>query len=66
MAQQDTERLGNDLLVGADAISQEIGLSPQQIYYQWRNGNLPLKKLGALLVGSKRVLREHFTGKVAT
>jgi hypothetical protein len=60
MDQKDDERVSDDLLISAEAIADEIGLTPQQVYYQYRAGNLPLKKLGALLIASKRALREHF------
>jgi hypothetical protein len=63
MTQQNDERLAADLLIGAQAIADEIGLKPTEVYYYWRAGKLPLKKLGAQLVGSKQVLREHLTAR---
>lgn len=58
----DTKRLADDLLIGCPAAG-ETGLTEQQVYYGHRTGKLPLKKHGALLIGSKKRLREHFTGE---
>jgi hypothetical protein len=52
-------------LVGAEAIAEFTGLKPRQVYWQFEAGNLPLVKLGRLLVGSKAKLRRVLTGETA-
>jgi hypothetical protein len=54
-------KLADDLLVGGDAISKFTGLDKRQVYYQ--ADNLGLKRLGALLVGSKIELTKRLTGR---
>jgi hypothetical protein len=55
------KKLADDLLVGGDAIADYTGLDRRQIYYQAKN--LGLKRLGALLVGSKAELTKLLTGR---
>ena len=57
---QDDEKLADDLLKGAPEIADYTGLTPRQVYYQQEN--LGLKHLGAMLIGSKKKLRELLTG----
>ena len=61
--QAKDEKLADDILYGAPAIAKFVGLTERQIYHQQRN--LQLKKLGAILVGSKKRLKELLTGEAA-
>lgn len=49
-----------DLLHGAKAIGDYLGLTERQVWHHAEHNNLPVKKMGRLLVGSKNVLRRHF------
>ena len=49
-----------DLLWGARAIGQFLGIDDRQVWYQADRGLLPVKKQGRLLTASKAALREHF------
>lgn len=55
--------LAGDLLFGAEAIGAFLGLDPRRIYYLAARGNIPVKKIGAIIVGSKRRLAEALTGE---
>jgi hypothetical protein len=57
------ERLADDILKGAPEIADHTGLTPRQVYHQ--KENLGLKHLGAMLIGSKKKLRELLTGNAA-
>jgi hypothetical protein len=59
---EDDERpLADDLLFGARAIGEFIGLDERQTFHQAANGNIPVTKMGRLIVASRRMLRRHFT-----
>ena len=51
------ERLADDLLVGARAIAEELGLDPHQVYYLAENARLPIGRLGKNLIASRRALK---------
>jgi len=55
---QQTESL--DLLWGAKAIGQFIGIDERAVWYQADRGLLPVKRQGRLLTASKAALRKHF------
>jgi hypothetical protein len=57
--------LGSDLLWGARAIADEIGVSPRKAFYLLESGAIPAQKIRGLWVGSKRRLRASLTGEVA-
>jgi hypothetical protein len=57
------ERLADDLLRGAEEISEYTGLTIRQVYHQQKN--LGLTHLGAMLIGSKSKLRKLLTGEAA-
>jgi hypothetical protein len=59
----ENEKLADDLLKGAPAISDFTGLTVRQVYHQ--QDNLGLKHLGGMLIGSKRKLRELLVGEAA-
>lgn len=58
------QTLADDLLVGAQAIAQETGLTERQVFYFAAKGALPVRKMGRLLTASRRRLRAHFTGEL--
>ena len=55
---QQTDQL--DLLWGAKAIGDFIGIDERKVLYQTDRGLLPVKRQGRLLTASKSKLREHF------
>jgi hypothetical protein len=64
-AQNDTS-LADDLLHGAEAIAGFLGIGERQARWQIDQGNIPVTRMGRLIVGSKKVLRERFIpGKAA-
>ena len=48
----------------AIAIGDYCGLTPSQVYYQFKSKRLPLVQQGSLLIGSKSRLKEYFGAKV--
>ena len=57
---EKTERLGDDLVWGAEGIAQELGIEPSSVYYYHRKQLLPIRKLGKSLVASRRALQRAF------
>ena len=53
--------LAADLLLGVEAIAQYIGLDKRQVDWQIRKGQIPVTRMGRLIVGSKSALRRRFT-----
>jgi hypothetical protein len=51
------ERVGDDLLVGASAIADEMGMEAHGIYYAHKKKLLPIKKWGKHLIASRSQLR---------
>jgi hypothetical protein len=62
LAATDDERIGDDLLFGAQAIADEIGRPIRGVYHLLENGSLPAQKLGATWVASRSRLRAFFGG----
>jgi hypothetical protein len=62
---QDERPLREDLLFGAAAIAQYVGITERQARHQIDQGNLPVARLGRLIVGSKSQLRQCLTPKPA-
>jgi hypothetical protein len=56
----DESSLATDLLYGAKAIGDFIGENESRVYYLTDRGLIPVGHVGALLVGSRRTLREFF------
>jgi len=52
--------IADDKLRGGKAISEFTGEPEWRVYYDYRHGRLPLGKQGGVLIGSKKVLREHY------
>jgi hypothetical protein len=59
--QHDEQPLALDLLIGAAPIAEFLGLTERQARHQIDNGQIPVRRMGRLIVGSKRVLRRHFS-----
>jgi hypothetical protein len=58
---EQPETLAQDLLIGAAAIAEFIGISERACRHQLDRGQIPHRRMGRLIVGSKRVLRCHFS-----
>ena len=52
-----------DLLWGAKAIADFLGISEQQVFYQADRGYLPVTRQGRILAASKSRLRQHFNAE---
>ncbi len=53
--------LGDDLLVGADAIAWELGFSRRRVYHLADQGDLPIHRVKGLgICARKSALREYF------
>lgn len=55
-----TEKL--DLVWGADALAQELGVTRRRAFYLLESGELPAKKVAGRWVVERRKLREFFIG----
>jgi hypothetical protein len=51
------ERLADDLLIGAKAIAEELGIEPVQVYYLVKTKKLPIGKMGRDLIASRAKLK---------
>jgi Helix-turn-helix domain len=51
------DTLGNDLIYGAAAIANYLGMKPRVVYHWLERGELPAQKLGAQWVCSRAKLR---------
>ena len=51
-----------DLLWGAKAIADEIGVDPRQAFHMLETRLIPAKKIGARWVAERGQLRAFFTG----
>jgi hypothetical protein len=60
------DSLAGDLLFGAQAIADYLGISVGQAYHWLASGYLPVTKTGDLYIGSKARLRRHFAGDAST
>jgi hypothetical protein len=60
-----SDLLASDLLHGVAAIARFVGISERQAHWQISQGNLPIVRLGRLIVGSKSQLRQCLTPKPA-
>jgi hypothetical protein len=58
-------KLSDDLIWGAAAIADEIGISRRKVYYLLEGGKLPARKIGDLWVGSRRTIRAALVGDAA-
>jgi len=53
--------LADDLLPGVEAIAAYLGFDKRQVDWQIRKGQIPVTRMGRLIIGSKRALRARFT-----
>ena len=53
-------KLSADLIFGAAAIADELGVEVHTVYYWHRKKMLPITKVGKTLVASKRKLQRAF------
>ncbi len=60
VAIDDDKTLAADLLHGAAAIAAFIGIKERQARHQIEQGNIPVTRLGRLIISSKRALRQRF------
>jgi hypothetical protein len=58
--------LSKDLLFGAAPIAKFLGLTERQARHQIDHGQIPVTRMGRLIVASKRVLRRHFSPEEET
>ena len=56
-AQKQAERLADDLLIGARAITEELGVKPHAVYYLASQNRLPIGRIGKNLIASRSKLR---------
>lgn len=54
---QNADRLADDLLFGAQAIAEELGVKPHVVYYLAKTRRLPIGRLGKNLIASRSKLR---------
>src|SRR5262249_4703411 len=52
--------LADDLLPGVEAIAAYLGFDKRQVDWQIRKGQIPVTRMGRLIIGSKRALRARF------
>jgi hypothetical protein len=57
---QDERPLAQDLLHGAREIADFLGIEERQARHQIDRGNIPVTRMGRLIIGSKEVLRRRF------
>jgi hypothetical protein len=53
-----SDKLSDDLLVGAEAIAEFTGFNPRQVYRYSETGHLRTFKMGALICARKSTIRE--------
>ena len=56
MPESETPRLGDDLLVGVQAIADFIGRTPRQAQYLCERGRIPFFRLGSRIAARKSEL----------
>jgi hypothetical protein len=58
--EKQNEPLADDLLHGAKAIADYLGITERQARHQIDRGGIPVTRMGQLIVGSKSTLRRRF------
>jgi hypothetical protein len=61
----DEPLLADDLLFGAAAIANELGLDLRRTFYLLERGFIPASKTGATWTSTRSRLRRHFNGEAA-
>jgi hypothetical protein len=54
-----SETLGDDLIVGAKPIAEELGMTERQVFYMAETGQLPVFKIGRKLAARRSTLRQR-------
>jgi hypothetical protein len=65
MPHEQLDPLSADILVGAAAIAEYIGIDERSARYQIDAGNIPVTRMGRLILSTKSVLRRRFTPEEA-
>ena len=60
-----TSPLAADLLLGAQAVADELGISLRKTFYLLETGQLPARKTGRLWTSTRSKLRKFFGGEAA-
>jgi hypothetical protein len=61
----DAMPLAADVLIGAQAIADEIGIDVRQCFHWLQNKHIPATKTGATWTTTRSALRRHFGGAAA-
>jgi hypothetical protein len=64
-AKLKTKTLAADLLLGAQAIADELGISIRKTFHLLESGQLPARKTGRLWTSTRSRLRKFFDGEAA-
>jgi hypothetical protein len=59
----DSTPLREDVLIGAQAIADELGVDLRRLYHMLEKGSLPARKAGGIWVASRSKLRAFFAGE---
>jgi hypothetical protein len=59
----DTIPLHRDVLIGAPAIADEIGVAVRRVYYWLNQGQIPGARIGTQWTSTRSALRRHFSGE---
>jgi hypothetical protein len=55
--------LHRDVLIGAQAIADEVGIDLRKCFHWLQNGYIPATKIGSLWTSTRSALRRHFSGE---
>ena len=55
--------LHRDVLIGAKAIADEVGIDVRQCFHWLQNGYVPATKTGSTWTTTRSALRRHFSGE---
>ena len=55
---EQKDRVADDLLIGAPAIAEFLGITEKAVYHWVRNDRIPVGKVGKNLIASRRQLRK--------
>jgi hypothetical protein len=53
------DHLSDDLMLGAVALGDWLGIPPRKVFYMAEHNQLPLFKIGGKLAGRKSTITEH-------
>jgi hypothetical protein len=65
MSPAQIEPLAADLLHGAQEIADFLGIPTASVFYQVARGQIPVTRMGRLIIASKTTLRRHFAPELA-